>query len=107
MLLTMLKISPVRGKEQELIDILHSVRGPTLAVSGCVECSIFEENDEEHAIVFLEKWRTKEEMITHIRSPLYTRVLEALDLADRQPGIWFYEIACIQGMELIESARSV
>ena len=107
MLLVMVKISPAWGKEREVLDILHSVRGPTLAVSGCVECSIFEENDEEHSIVYLEKWQTKEEMITHIRSPLYSRVLKALDLADRQPGIWFYDIAGTQGMELIESVRSV
>ncbi len=105
MLLTMLKISPVPGKEQEVLDILLSVRGPTLAVTGCDECCIYEELDEERAIVYLEKWQSRDEMINHIRSPLYSRLLRALELSDRQPGIWFYEIAGTQGMELIENER--
>ena len=106
MLMSMVKISPVPGKQQEVLDILLSVRGPTLAVTGCLECSIYEEHDEDHTIVYEERWQSRNEMIAHIRSPLFTRVLKALDLSEKQPGIWFYEIAGIQGMELIESLRS-
>lgn len=106
MFLSMVKISPAPGKQQEILDILRSVKGPTLAVSGCLECSILVETDDEHFLVYLEKWRLRAEMIDHIRSPLYTRVLTALELADRQPEICFYEISGTKGMELIESARS-
>ena len=106
MLLTTVKISPAPGKQKEILDILLSVRGPTLAVSGCLECSIYEENDEEHAILYLEKWQLRSEMIDHIRSALYTRVLKALELSVRQPEISFYEVSDSQGIELIEGVRS-
>lgn len=106
MLLSMVKITPVPGKQQEIFDILLSVRGPTLAASGCLECGIYEEHDDEHAIIYLEKWQLRTEMIDHIRSALYARVLKALELAERQPEICFYEIGETQGMELVESARS-
>ncbi len=106
MLLTMVKISPSPGKQQEILDILMSVRGPTLAASGCLECSIYEEHDEEHIVLYLEKWQSMNEMIVHIRSPLYTRVLKALELSVRQPEISFYEVSGRQGIELIEGVRS-
>jgi quinol monooxygenase YgiN len=102
----MVKISPAPGKQQEILDILLSVKGPTLADSGCLECSIYEEHDEERAIVYLEKWQFRAAMIEHIRSLLYGRVLKALELSDRPPEICFYEINGTQGMELIESVRS-
>ncbi len=107
MLLSVVKISPAPGKQQEILDILLSVRGPTLAVAGCLECNIYEEHDDEHAILYLEKWQLRTEMVDHIRSTLYTRVLKALELSDRQPEICFYDIAGSQGMELIEGARSL
>lgn len=106
MLLTMVKISPSPGKKQEVLDILMSVRGPTLAVSGCLECGIYEEHDEDYNILYLETWQLRTEMIDHIRSALYTRVLRALELSGRQPEISFYEVSCIQGIELIEGVRS-
>ena len=106
MFLSMVKISPVPAKAQEVLDILLSVRGPTLAASGCLECSIYLEDDEEHAIVYLEKWQSSCEMINHIRSAHYSRILKALELSDRQPGICFYEIAAVEGIELIERERS-
>jgi quinol monooxygenase YgiN len=106
MLMSMVKISPAPGKDQEIFDILLSVKGPTLAVSGCLECSIYVEHDDEHAIVYVEKWQLRGEMIDHIRSALYTRVLKSMELSARQPEICFYDISGMQGMELIESVRS-
>jgi len=106
MFLTVVKISPVPGREQEILDILLSVRGPTLADAGCLECSILEEHDDEQVIVYLEKWQTGEEMLNHIRSAIYSRVLKAMDLSDRKPEVWFHEITATQGMEVIERVRS-
>ncbi|HTG80735.1 MAG TPA: antibiotic biosynthesis monooxygenase [Geobacteraceae bacterium] len=106
MIMSMVKICPAPGKDQEILDILLSVRGPTLAASGCIECSIYEEHDDEHAIVYVERWKLKGALIDHIRSALYTRVLKSLELSVRQPEICFYEISGTLGMDLIEKVRS-
>ncbi|BCS52902.1 putative quinol monooxygenase [Geobacter sp. SVR] len=106
MLLSKVKISPVAGKRQEILDILQSVRGPTLAASGCLESSIFEEHDDEFSIVYMEEWQSRAEMIVHIRSPLYSRVLKAMELSGRQPEIRFYDVSATEGLDLIECARS-
>lgn len=106
MFLSLVKISPASGRENEVLEILLSVRGPTLAVSGCLECSIYQEHDDEQGIVYLEKWQSAEEMFRHIGSDLYVRVLKAIEFSDREPEIWFHEIAATRGMELIESVRT-
>jgi quinol monooxygenase YgiN len=106
MFLSMVKISPVPGREQEILDILLSVRGPTLADAGCLECCILEEHDDENVIVYLEKWESGAELCNHIRSAIYSRVLKALELSDREPEICFHEITATQGMEVIERLRS-
>lgn len=106
MILSMFKIYPSHAKQQEILDILLSVRGPTLATSGCLECSICVEHDDEGAIVYLEKWQSRTVMIRHVCSPLYPRVLKALELSARQPEISFHELAGSEGIELIERERS-
>lgn len=106
MILSLIKIFPANAKEQEILDILLSVRGPTLATSGCLECSIYEEHDDERAILYLEKWQSRKVMVSHLRSPLYPRVLKALELSARHPEIFFYELAGAEGIELIVRERS-
>ncbi|HJV35413.1 putative quinol monooxygenase [Geomonas sp.] len=104
--LAIVKISPSPGRRQEVLDILESVCGPTLAASGCLECSIYQEQGEEQVIVYLERWRLRAEMIEHLGSPIYSRVLGALELSEGPPEISFYEITGTEGMELIEGVRS-
>jgi quinol monooxygenase YgiN len=106
MILSTLKIFPAPAREEEVLDILLSVRGPTLAAAGCLECSIYQEHDDERAIIYLEKWVSRREMISHIRSTFYQRLLKALELSHRQPEICFYDIATTYGIELIEKERS-
>lgn len=104
MILAMVKISPDPAKRQELIDILLTVKGPALATSGCRSCSVYEEYDET-AVVYLELWDTESEMRQHIRSPLYSRLLEAMELSVNSPEISFYTIAKTVGINLIGEVR--
>jgi len=104
MILAMVKISPDPVKRQELIDILLTVKGPALATSGCRSSSVYEEYDET-AIVYLELWDTEVELKQHIRSSLYSRLLEAMELSVNTPEIYYYTIAKEAGINLISEVR--
>ncbi len=106
MMLSMVKIVPSSGKRQEIIDILLSVKGPALAAPGCRTCSIYEEQGDEQTIVYVEIWQSPAELYRHIRSSLYSRVLEAMELSCRIPEISFHTVLRTEGIELIESLRS-
>ena len=105
MMLSLVNIVPSPGKRQEILDILLSVKGPTLAAPGCRACSVYEEHGDDQTIAYLELWQSSLELYRHIRSGLYSRVLEAMELSTREPEVRFYTISESHGMELIESLR--
>ncbi|MRR08162.1 MAG: antibiotic biosynthesis monooxygenase [Deltaproteobacteria bacterium] len=105
MRLSLVKISPVQEKRQEVLDILISMKGPTQAESGCLSCWILEEYGDDQSIVYVELWRTLGEMHRHMRSNLYARILEAMELSDKEPEVRFYEIVSVCGLDLIEQVR--
>jgi quinol monooxygenase YgiN len=105
MRLSVVKIVPLPEKRQEVLDILQSMKGPTQALGGCRLCSIYVEYGEDQAVVYVEKWRTDDEMHHHMRSTLYGRLLEGMELSVKAPEVCIYDIASTCGLELIEAVR--
>jgi len=102
---SIIKITPTPEKRNEILDILHSVKGPTQAINGCLSCYICEEVEDERIIFYMEQWGTWEEFILHIQSDLYTRILEAVELSLDRPDFCFFEVSAMKGLELIEAVR--
>jgi quinol monooxygenase YgiN len=105
MILSIIKIMPVPVKRREVLDILHSIKGPTQAAKGCLSCSIFEEDEDDRMVLYLEHWQSREDFVRHLSSNLYNRILEALELSRQKPEVWFFEVSDFEGMELIEMVR--
>jgi quinol monooxygenase YgiN len=104
MITASLKIDPMPDKRQSLIEVLMSVQTITRLKQGCIHCDIYEEYGDGH-ILYVEEWRAKEEMYKHIRSNLYLRILNAIELASKPPEVFFYEDRETKGIELIEAIR--
>jgi len=92
-------------KRQAAVEILMSVRTMTRLKHGCMGSDVYEQGDGQK-ILYMEKWRSKEDMNRHIRSDLYMRILNAIELASEPPEISFYEGAETTGIELIEAIRT-
>lgn len=82
-----------------------SVKTMTRLKHGCMGSDVYEQSDGRK-ILYMEKWRSKEDMNRHIRSDLYMRVLNAIELASEPPEISFYEGTETTGIELIEEIRT-
>jgi len=96
---------PLPNRRLEVLEILRSVQGPVLAQPGCASCDIYDEEGPEHAIVFIERWESREALEAHLRSEMYRRVLGALELSGGRPDIRFEQVSASEGMELIERQR--
>ena len=105
MIITYIRIDPMPDKRQAVIDILMSVKTMTRLKPGCVHCDIYEEYGDGQKILYIEKWKTKKDMYQHIRSNLYLRVLNAMELASKSPEIFFHEDSETTGIEWIEEIR--
>ena len=79
------------------------MKGPVTALSDCLDCIVAVEWGEGGAICYIELWRTREALARQLRSPLFGRVLEAMELSHKPPLIDFLEVNSIGGMELMEN----
>ncbi|MEA5113687.1 MAG: antibiotic biosynthesis monooxygenase [Geobacteraceae bacterium] len=106
MILSIVKIAPLPGKREDILCVLRSIKGPVQAMSDCVDCRICQEDGDDGDIIFLEQWVSWEAFMRHIRSELYGRMLEAMELSRREPEVSFFEVSAMRGMDLLKAVRS-
>lgn len=106
MYIAAIKIYPPTGREQSVIDVLETLRGPVARNADCLGCSLAIEPGEGGAICYTERWRDRAALDRHLQSPLYSRVLEAMECSRQAPGVEFYEVSDSGGLEMVELARN-
>ena len=90
---------------EKLREVLASLLGATQAMSGCISCRLYLENNDSGSVLLLEEWKSIEDLTRHIASSNYRRVLEAMELSNVAPEIKIYEVFDTKGFEFIESIR--
>lgn len=58
------------------------------------------------AVCYTERWRTRGALDRHLSTPLYCRVLEAMECSCQPPQIEFLEVTNVSGFDVVERARS-
>jgi len=101
-----MKLLPEPEQRQAIMDLLQSVRGPTAVKTGCSECSVFEEFGHDGRIIYIEEWSSHEALNEHVLSPIYSRILSAMELSSEAPDLCFHEVSSTLGLEFIMSLRS-
>ena len=97
---------PVSAERRaDVLEVLRSVAGRTLAQPGCVGFHIYEEQSPETALVLVERWASEATFEAHIRSDAYRRILGALELSVGPPDVRFERVSGSEGMELVERLR--
>jgi quinol monooxygenase YgiN len=85
---------------------LESVQGRVIVQPGCLSCRIYEERNREHAVVLVQRWRSRGSLDTHLRSEMFRRILSAVELSIAPPEISFEHVSSSEGIELIERSRA-
>jgi quinol monooxygenase YgiN len=102
---SLVKPKPIPGKQQAVLDILRFVRERLEMKRGCLASCIYQECDQDPAILYLEQWHTKQEFDRHIQSDVYLRVLNAMDLCREKPQVCFHGVSNTKGMGWIADLR--
>lgn len=105
MLIACVRIVPLPERRKDILEILRHAQSSVYLSTGCITCAIYEECDENSAILYLETWRSQKELHQHIQSPLYRQILIAMEMALELPEVRFHDVANSQGMELVETLR--
>lgn len=107
MYLALIKIYPSPEMEPVIVDVLESLKGPNAANADCLDCTLTVGiDDDSRVICYTERWRSREALDRHLRSPMYGRILEAMESSQLPPVVLYYETNDVGGLELVELARS-
>jgi quinol monooxygenase YgiN len=106
MVLVTIRMVVPRKMHGEALKILKSTAGWSRIKPGCLSSRIYEDKQEDNALMFEEIWRSEEDLEFHLRSDDYRKLLLVLEMAVKQPEIRFDTISSSTGIETIEKARS-
>jgi len=104
-MVTMIRIPTRPGQIKDVIAVLRSVVGPSLAQPSCRQCDVVIDAIEDRYVLFHERWSSFQDFERHVRSDLYDRVLSALEMASEAPEVRFECVGRTWGLDLIRDVR--
>ena len=93
-------------RETEALEILSSMTEQIKVEPGCIDCRLYRGIQSPHAILFEQSWDREEDVLKHLNSDRFTKVLLVLEMAMETPEVRFDCIHRSHGMEFIAFARN-
>lgn len=97
-------------RRNEVIETFRSVVGPIRGTAGCSRCNLLEDVQQPNEVELVVEWRGEEDFARHVRSDLFRRVLQGMELACQPPEVRIRTVEGVRGMdllhELVESGES-
>jgi quinol monooxygenase YgiN len=106
MILAQLGIVAPRGQRQQFGRELVSLVAPTQVQRGCLSCNLLQNWQSPDEFLIEANWLTEEDLIHHLQSDLYRRLLLLMDLSRTPPFVRFCTVGQVSGLELVERARN-
>ena len=105
-ILARIRVVVPTSKREEVVRTLRSMLGPTEVEPGCLSCRFYQDIQDESVLNYVEEWRSKEDLLRHLRSEQYRKLLAVVDTSQEEPEIRFDTISQTEGIEAIRSART-
>lgn len=105
MIIEHMSISAPEGQAQQLCSALASLTGPTEVQQGCLSCRLLRNWQNANEIVIQTKWMSADDLILHLQSDTYKRLLLLMELSPSPPVLQFYTVQEVRGLDLVEMAR--
>jgi quinol monooxygenase YgiN len=106
MIIAVIELVPQIQKRQAMLEVLRFVAERVKAKPECLDCGVYDAADGSQRVVYEEQWRSAKDLHAHIQSGLYSKILNAMELACEEPRISFHEVSQTKSMELIQQLRS-
>ena len=90
----------------ELVQALKSLMVSARAGSGLMYSRLYQQVGDDTSLCYVEKWQTKEDFESQVRSIRYTQLLALMEMAVEHPSLEFHTVSQIQGLDYLEAIRS-
>lgn len=91
----------------EACEILGPLVEQTRVSLGCLECTIYQDMQEDRVILLEQWWEGETALNLHLQSDLYQQVILVMEMAQELPVVRFSDISQTRGMEKIAGSRTV
>jgi quinol monooxygenase YgiN len=105
MIIERMRIYVPRGGKLQTGRALASLTRPTEVQPGCLSCRLFQNWHASNELLVEVDWESKEDLIRHLQSDTYKRILLFLELGPKPPVLEFYTVQEVSGLELVQEAR--
>ena len=105
MIIESVRIVVTEAKREQVRRALAAWAGPTAVESGCVSCRILQEDSNLDAFCYQAQWKSRDDLLQHLRSDHYKRLLMLMELGSESPLVEFHTVTETKGLDLIEFAR--
>lgn len=106
MIIEQMSVSAPPGKRKELGSALSSLIGPTQVQPGCLSCQLFQNWQDLDELRVEANWATEEDLIRHLQSDSYKRLLLMMEASRIPPVLRFCIVQDMNGLELVERVRT-
>jgi quinol monooxygenase YgiN len=106
MIIEQMSISAPPGKRKQLGSALSSLIGPTQVQAGCLSCRLFQNWQDLDELLVEASWETQEDLIRHLQSDTYKRMLLMIETSRIPPVLRFSSVQDVSGLELVLRART-
>ena len=106
MIIESVRIAVMPAMCEQLLRALIAWAGPTAVESGCLSCRILQETSAPQAFCYQAQWKTHNDLLRHLRSEHYKRLLSLMELGTTPPLVEFHSVTETKGLDLIERARA-
>jgi len=106
MIIERIKLTAHPAGRLQLSKALVSLTGPTAVSPGCMDCNVFQSFQDDNELLVEMNWESPEDLMCHLKSDTYKRLLLLMELSPRPPVIQFYSVQELRGLDLVEAARS-
>jgi quinol monooxygenase YgiN len=94
------------ANREELRRAFAAWKGPTEVEPGCKSCKIRQQSDDPDAFCYEARWNSEEDLLHHLRSDHYKRLLVLMDMGEEEPVIEFHTVLETVGLDLIQRVRN-
>jgi len=106
MIIELMTIAVPQDKNGGLGRDLASLVGPIHLQPGCLGCRSFRSWPEENMLQIEARWTSREDLVRHLKSDTYKKLLLLMELSPAPPRVEFFTVADLHGLDMVRDARS-
>jgi len=88
-----------------MVQAVRSVMRPARAEKGFIACELSLDANDAHSLRYEERWQTRQDFETQVRSPRYTRLLTLMESASEQPSLELHFVSETRSLDYIAEVR--